>query len=104
MQRPCPQLLTSGAFALTEPVDHLAAQLHVHLVEMPPPLAKPAHAAHSPNFMRGSDGMSYIPKNREMERLRRSADRGSDWTKSVPLYIFASTLLGLALEFGLSFM
>ena len=26
-------------------VDHLAAQLHVHLVEMPSPLAKPAHPA-----------------------------------------------------------
>ena len=36
------------AFMIDRPpqVDHLAIQLHVHLVQMPPPLAKAAHSAH----------------------------------------------------------
>src|SRR5215211_1202682 len=31
----------------TPQVAHLAVHLHVHLVEMPPPLSKPAHPAHT---------------------------------------------------------
>ena len=43
-------------------VDHLAVQLHVHLIEVPAPVAKPAHAVHpTPADLAGEEWAEPVP-------------------------------------------